>query len=89
MDVLEFVTNEHNEYIPRTTLVQAAAESPEIKHSPNVSKTAGKRAQQRQKQQQQENLQPQIPVPESAFHECGTTPAVWIFLEVIVPLVTQ
>ncbi len=88
MDFLELITTEHNEYIPRTTLVQTAAESPEIKQSPNTSKTAGKRAQQRQKQQQQENLPPQISVPESAFHDSGTTPAVWGFLEVIVHAAT-
>lgn len=82
MDILDLTTTEHNEYIPRARLVQAAADSPEIKQSPNTSKAAGKRAQQRAKQQQQENLQPQIPVPGPAFHDSGTTHAIWGFLEV-------
>lgn len=84
MDVLDLTTNEHNEYIPRARLVQAAADSPEIKQSPNTSKAAGKRAQQRQKQQQQENQQPQISVPGAVFQDSGTTHAVWAFLEVSV-----
>lgn len=82
IDILDLITTEHSEYIPRTTLVQAAAESPEIKQSPNTSKATGKRAQQRQKQQQLENQPPQVSVPETAFHDSGTTPAVWQFLEV-------
>lgn len=82
MDILDLTTHEHKEYIPRAMLVQTAAESPEIKQSPNASKGSSKRAQQKQKQQQQENQPPQVPIPESAFHECGTTSVIWNFLEV-------
>ena len=82
MDILDLITKSHNEYIPRTTLIHMAAESPDIKQSPNTSKGGTKRAQQKQKQQQQENLPPQVSVPNSAFHDSGTTETVWQFLEV-------
>lgn len=85
MDILDLVTIEHNEYVPRFTLLQTAAESPEIKQSPNASKSAGKRAQARQKQLQQENQPPQIPVPEAAFNDWGTKLQIWEFLEVGLP----
>lgn len=83
MDILDLVTTEHNEYIPRSNLLQAAAESPDIKQSPSTSKTSSKKAQQRQKQQAQENQPPQVKVPRSEFHEYGTTQAILHFLEVI------
>ncbi len=85
MDILDLVTHEQNEFIPRNTLVQAAAESPEIKQSPNTSKSNNRKVQNRQKQQQQqqqENQPRQVKIPESAFHEMGTTAAIWQFLEV-------
>lgn len=84
LDVLDWVTTEHNEYIPRAQLLQAAAESPELKQSPTMSKATSKRAQQRQKQQLAEKDQPpQAPIPKSIVNEWGTTPAVSQFLEVI------
>lgn len=83
LDLLELITTEHNEYVPRQALVQtAAAASPDIKQSPNQSKAAGKRAQQRLKQQQLENQPPQIPVPDSVVMEFGVTFPTWHFLEV-------
>jgi hypothetical protein len=82
IDILDLVTTEHNEYVPRQSLVQAAAASPDIKQSPNQSKAAGKRAQQRQKLQQMQDQPPQIPVPETAIHEFGVTPPTFHFLEV-------
>lgn len=82
LDILDITTSEHNEYVPRQALLHTAAESPDIKQSPNQSKAAGKRAQQRQKQQQMQDQPPQIPVPESAVTNYGVTAAVQHFLEV-------
>lgn len=58
LDVLDLITFNHSEYVPRSGLLQAtavaavAAVAPDIKQSPSTSKTQGKRgSQQRQKQQ--------------------------------------
>ena len=84
IDVLDLVTTEHNEYVPRAQL-QAAAESPDHKQSPNATKATGKRAsQQRGKQQLQvpQGQARQISVPTSMVNSYGVTDAVSRFLEV-------
>lgn len=85
MNILDLVTNKHNEYIPRGSLMQTAAESPEIKQSPSISKNGGKRGiHQRQKMQAQTAQDPnrQAPPPESMVNDYGITKDVWQFLEV-------
>ncbi|KAL8809648.1 MAG: hypothetical protein Q9200_003233 [Gallowayella weberi] len=84
IDVLEILTTSHKEYVPREQLLRAATESPEMKHSPNQSKAAGKKgAQQRQKQPQTAPEQgPVAAVPQSIINVSGVTPAVQQFLEV-------
>lgn len=82
IDILDLTTSEHNEYVPRTKLIQSAQGSPEMKQSPNTSKNAKRAAQQRQKQQLQIPQEPQTPVPESLVGEMGTTAAVARMLEV-------
>lgn len=85
IDLLDLVTTEHNEYVPRADLLQTAAASPDIKQSPSQSKAVGKRgSQQRQKQQVQaaQDQSHQVPIPDSMVNDCGTTKAVWQFLEV-------
>ena len=84
MDVLEIVATEHNEYIPRAGLVQTAAESPELKQSPNMSKAASKRQSKQKQQQPPQDQPPQIPIPESAVTDLGITQAIQQFLEVSV-----
>lgn len=82
--MLEILTNSHEEFVPRAQLLRAATESPEMKHSPNQSKTTGKKAaQQRQKQAQAAQDQPRVAaVPSSTINDQGVTPAVGQFLEV-------
>ncbi|KAI4125054.1 MAG: hypothetical protein LQ347_005504, partial [Umbilicaria vellea] len=83
IDILDLVTTEHNEYIPRARL-QAAVESPDHKQSPSASKATGKRAsQQRGKQQLQvpQEQAPQIVLPNSMVNAYGVTDAVSRFLE--------
>lgn len=85
IDLLDLVTNEHSEYVPRTNLLQTAAASPDIKQSPSQSKAAGKRgSQQRQKQQVQaaQDQTPQVTIPDTMVNDSGTTQAVLQFLEV-------
>lgn len=85
IDLLDLVTNEHSEYVPRTNLLQTAAASPDIKQSPSQSKAAGKRgSQQRQKQQVQaaQDQTPQVTIPDSMVNDSGTTQAVLHFLEI-------
>lgn len=77
IDVLDLVTNEHNEYIPRAQLL-APVESPDPKQSPKLSKTVGKRSQQKQQQSQP----PHIPLPVSIVNSYGVTEGVMRFLEV-------
>ncbi len=78
IDVLDLVTTEHNEYIPRTQL-QVSTDSPDPKHSPKASKTMGK---QRSQQRHQQPPQAQTPLPISMVNEYGMTDAVMRFLEV-------
>ena len=86
IDLLEMTTTEHVEYLPRSQLVQAAAEASDIKQSPNASKSQGKRgSQQRQQKQPSQTSQdqiPQVPIPESIVTEYGTTKEIFQFLEV-------
>ena len=84
IDILDLVTTEHNEYVPRAQL-PAAVESPDLKQSPSASKAAGKRAsQQRGKQQLQvpQEQTPQKVVPTTMVNIWGVTNAVLSFLEV-------
>ena len=79
IDVLDLVTTEHNEYIPRTQL-QVSIDFPDPKQSPKASKTVGKqRSQQRQQPLPQQH---QIPLPVSIVNSYGVTDAVMRFLEV-------
>lgn len=84
IDVLEILTSSHQEFVPRAKLLRAAAESPEIKHSPNQSKASGKKAaQQRQKQAQAaQDLPPVAAIPNSTITDQGVTPPIQQFLEV-------
>ncbi len=81
MDALELFTSRHDEYIPREVLVQTAAESPDIKQSPNISKSGNKRARGKQPQQVQDQPR-QAPIPDSMVTEYGVTRTVQQFLEV-------
>lgn len=86
LDVLDLVTVNHNEYVPRSGLLQATLAPSDIKQSPSTSKAQGKRgSQQRQKQQIQAppDQSPKVTVPESLINDLGTTKAVFQFLEVI------
>ena len=75
---------EHQELVPRSQLLQSAQSSPDVKNSPNTSKSANKKgAQQRQKQLQVRDQLPQAPVPDSMVNtDVGTTKGVLQFLEV-------
>ena len=74
---------DHYELLPRAQLLELAQGSPDMKQSPNASKSSSKKgAQQRQKQIQARDQPPQTPVPDSAVNEYGTTRAVVQFLEV-------
>ena len=81
MDAMDFVTNRHEEYIPREVLVQTAAESPDIKQSPNISKSGSKRARGKQAQQVQDQPR-QVSIPERVVTDYGVTFAIQQFLEV-------
>ena len=84
IDVLEVLTTQHEEYVPRAQLLRAATESPEMKHSPNQSKASGKKAaQQRQKQAQIAREQtPVAAIPNTTITDQGVTRSVQQFLEV-------
>ncbi|KAL8666413.1 MAG: hypothetical protein Q9202_001436 [Teloschistes flavicans] len=84
IDVLEILTTSHEEFIPRAKLLRTATESPEMKHSPNQSKTAGKKgAQQRQKPAQaMQDHGPVAAIPRSTINDQGLTLPVAKFLEV-------
>ncbi|KAL9067619.1 MAG: hypothetical protein Q9161_006808, partial [Pseudevernia consocians] len=82
IDLLELTTVEHSEYVPRQELLRSAAESPDIKQSPNISKSSGKRAQQqRQKQQHAQDQPAPKPVPSSMVLEYGMTKGAQTYLE--------
>ena len=87
MDSLDLVTTRHEEYIPREVLVQTAAESPDIKQSPNTSKSGSKRARGKQPQQVQDQPR-QAPIPERMVTDYGVTATIQQFLEVSCPLKT-
>lgn len=75
-------TVEHSEYVPRQQLLRAA-ESSDIKQSPNTSKASGKRAQQqRQKQQHAQDQPAPKPVPSSMVTDYGMTEGIGLTLEV-------
>lgn len=85
IDILDLVTTEHNEYVPRARL-QAAVESPDHKQSPSASKATGKRASQQRGKQQllvPQEQAPQIVAPNSMVNAYGVTDAVSRFLEVM------
>ena len=80
---MEIITVEHSEYVPRQQLLRSAAESPDIKLSPNTSKASGKRAQQqRQKNQHAQDQPVPKPVPSSMVTEYGMTQGAQVYLEV-------
>ena len=81
MDALDLVTTRHEEYIPREILVQTAAESPDIKQSPNISKSGSKRARGKQPQQVQDQPR-QASIPDRMVTDYGVTGVVQQFLEV-------
>lgn len=86
IDLLDLTTNHHNEYVPRSGLLQATAAASDIKQSPSTSKAQGKRgSQQRQKQQIQasQDQSPKALVPDTLVNDLGTTKAVCQFLEVM------
>lgn len=83
IDVLEMITIENKEYIPRLQLLESMDQSPEIKQSPSISKNQGKKAQQqRQKEEEARRKPPQAFVPRSAVGEWGLPNGVLEFLEV-------
>lgn len=77
IESLEFFTQKHAEYIPRS-LLQSMADSPDMKQSPKMSKSQGKKAQQRQQQQST----PTVSLPRPTVSEWGVTTSVMQFLEV-------
>ena len=81
MDALDLVTTRHDEYIPREVLIQTAAESPDIKQSPNISKSGSKRARGKQPQQVQDQPR-QVSIPDRMVTDYGVTAAIQQFLEV-------
>ena len=81
MDALDLVTTRHEEYIPREALIQTAAESPDIKQSPNFSKSGSKRGRGKQPQQVQDQPR-QAPIPERMVTDYGVTAVIQQFLEV-------
>ncbi|KAL9635636.1 MAG: hypothetical protein Q9164_003329 [Protoblastenia rupestris] len=91
LDILDLVTEEHTEFIPRAQLVSTQIDSPELKQSPTMSKAQSKRAQQQRQKQaaaEKDHL-PQTPVPKSIVNEWGATRAVWQFLELADTLATM
>ncbi len=81
MDALDLVTTRHDEYIRHDVLVQTAAESPDIKQSPNISKSGSKRARGKQPQQVQDQPR-QVSIPDRMVTDYGVTSAIQEFLEV-------
>lgn len=84
LELLEWSTTYFKEFIPLEQLKKSAGQSPELKQSPTISKSTGKRAQQqRQKEQEAARNQPlQVPLPKSIVSDVGLTPAVIECLEV-------
>ena len=87
-DILDITFTEWTEFIPRLRLKENAIDSPEIKTSPNPSKSASKRAQQQQQQQQRQQAlagkYPQTaPIPETVVNEFGITKCVQQYLEFV------
>lgn len=85
LDLLEWITTDHREYVPLEQLRNSAVQSPEIKYSPSMSKSSGRKAQQqRQKELQaaKDQQSMQAPIPNSIISEWGLTPAVMELLEV-------
>ena len=84
LELLDWSTIHFKEFIPLDQLKKSAGQSPELKHSPSLTKTTGKRAQQ-QRQKEQEaarNQALQVPLPMSFVSDVGLTPAVMQCLEV-------
>lgn len=83
IDVLEMITVENKEYIPRLQLLESMEQSPEMKQSPSITKSQGKKAQQqRQKEEEAKRRQPQAFVPRSVVGEWGLPNGVSEWLEV-------
>lgn len=75
IEVLDIVTINHTEYLPRSQL-QALEQSEQQKQSPKTSKNMGKRGQQKQVNA------PAVTLPESMVTNNGVPVAVMTFLEV-------
>ena len=84
LELFEWVTTQHNEFIPLDQLQKSATQSPELKQSPTMSKSTGKRAQQQRQKEQEaaKKQQLQAPIPSSIVSDVGLTPAVMHCLEV-------
>ena len=84
IEVLELFAEKHKEYVPRSRLVEKAAESPDMRQSPNNSKATGKKAAQQRKQQTLDQG-PTIPLPATQITDFGITRESFQFLEVSLP----
>lgn len=76
IDLLDVVTNSHQEYIPRNLI--HIPESPDLTQSPKITKSMSKK----QRAQAQAQVQPQVTMPDSKLTDYGVTAAVLSFLEV-------
>jgi hypothetical protein len=86
LDVLEFSTERHKEFIPRTLIESLfTQEIQAAKPSPKMNKMTAKQRNQQRQQQQQTPAEPSISqsdLPEAPVREWGVTNAVMQFLEV-------
>ena len=88
MTLLEITATEHSEMIPREKLLRTAADSPEMKQSPTMSKNQGKggRAQGKGKAATapRKDGPSLVPIPPKAVNYFGITNKVQNFFEVSV-----
>ena len=82
-DNLEIIFTEWTEFIPRLHLKETAIEPPELKTSPNLSKNAGKRAQQQRQQALAGKNSQTAPIPETVVNEFGVTKGVQQYCEFV------
>ena len=84
MDMLDLVAPDFVEYVPLSKLVGTKT-SPDLKQSPTMSKTQGKRAQQQQSKQAManKNQPPTAPIPNPTVNYNGLNTSVQLYLEFI------
>ena len=82
LDLFEWTTSRHEEYVSLQDLEASALESPDLKQSPSMSKNAKRAAQQKQKEQAAREQARHITIPKPSVNDMGLTPAVMECLEV-------